>query len=363
MITASLDHLFQPALLYVAFCGARPRAVRDERRLLRRDVRVVHDSVTDVDLADRIVSTTRAGTFGYDHLVLATGITTNPAEIPGLEQINALFGDYHSTESQARKLWNSLGDFQGGTIAVGQSSPICKCPPSPLEGTLLAEELLRRRGLRDKSRLVFFTPYPRAYPAQPMNEIVEPILAERGIEVCTFFDVDRIDPGTRTITSIEGDEIVYDLPIVIPPFMGADIRYEPAQVLDPSRFVVTDKKTLRVTGAEDVYAIGDCTNLPTSKSGVGAHLEAKVVAETLAGRPRAFTGRTHCPFDLAGGRGTFVTSSYDAAAKKSSPSRFNHFLKMMFAHIYWVSLRGWIEPVFRVYFKLTEPTATPTQPT
>ena len=79
---------------------------------------------------------------------------------------------------------------------------------------------------------MFFSPYPRAYPAEPMNEIVEPILRARGIEIFTFFDVDRIDPATRTIYSIEGDQIQYDLPIIIPPFVGADIAYEPAGVLD-----------------------------------------------------------------------------------------------------------------------------------
>jgi sulfide:quinone oxidoreductase len=331
--------------------------------LLRRDVEVVHDTVTRVNLTDRLVSTAGGDSFAYDHLVLATGIVTDPSEIPGLVEVNTQFGDYHSTLSQARKVWACLDGFRSGTIALGQSTPICKCPPSPLEGILLAEELLRQRGLRDKCRLVFFTPYPRAYPAEPMNQIVEPILVKRGIEVCTFFDVDRVDPNSRTITSIEGDEIVYDLPIIVPPFVGVDISYEPAGVLDPSRFIVTDKETLKVKGADDVYAIGDANNLPTSKSGVGSHLEAKAVAETLMGRARAFTGRTHCPFDLGGGRGTFVTGSYHDPVTKSPPSRFKHFLKMMFAHVYWLSLRGWLEPAFRIYFKLTEPKPAPSRRT
>ena len=184
---------------------------------------------------------------------------------------------------------------------------------------MLTDELLRKRGLRDKTRLVFFTPYPRPYPAEPMNQIVEPVLRERGIEVLTFFDVDRIDPAASTIYSIEGDEIHYDLPIVIPPFTGADIAYTPANAVDESRFVVTDKLTLRVRGTDTVFAIGDGTNLPTSKSGVGAHLEAKTVARALAGHPAAFNGRTHCPFDFGHGQGTFVTGSYEAPVVRSPP--------------------------------------------
>lgn len=355
VLSASLEHLFQPALLYVAFKDARPHAIRDEPSLIPNHVRLVHDAVTQIDLNQRVVTTASGETFDYDELVLATGIQTDPSQIPGLAEVNAEFGDYHSDLAQAHRLWAKLDSFTGGTIVLGQSSPICKCPPSPIEGILLTEELLRKRGLKEKTRLIFFTPYPRPYPAQPMNEIVEPILRERGIEFMTFFDVDRIDTETRTIYSIEGDQIQYDLPIIIPPFVGADISYEPSGVLDLSRFLITDKETLRVKGFDNVYAIGDATNLPTSKSGVGAHLEAKIVARGIAGKPAAFSGRTHCPLDVAYGKGTFVIGSYTAPVTKLRPSRLNHFMKMMFGRIYWLSLRGWLEPMFDVYFKLTEP--------
>jgi len=355
VLTASLEHMFQPALLYVAFENSRFNVVRDERSLLSRHVRLVHDRVTHIDLRKQEVTTANAAHYRYDDLVIGTGVRTDPGQIPGLTEINAQYGDYHSTLAWAHKLWANLEKFQGGTIVLGQASPICKCPPSPVEGILLIDELLTKRGIRDKTKLIFFSPYPRPYPAKPMNEIVEPIMRERGVEIMTFFDLDRIDPETKTLYSIEGDEVQYDLPIIIPPFIGADISYEPGDVLDQSRLLKTDKQTLRVMGFDNVYAIGDGTNLPTSKSGVGAHLEAKVVASMLAGKPAAFGGRTHCPVDLAYGKGTFVIGSYDAPVVKLQPSRLNHLMKMMFGRIYWLSLRGLLEPMFDVYFKLTEP--------
>lgn len=355
VLSASSGHLFQPGLLYVAFKGARSNLVRDERHLLKTHVALVHDTASRVNLDDRWVETTGGERHQYDQLVVATGINTDPASIPGLAEVAARVGNYHSSVASARTLWERLRTFDGGTIALGQATPICKCPPSPVEGILLTDELLRRRGVRNRSRLVFFTPYPRAYPAEPMNRVVEPILRERGIEVMTFFDLDRIDPQTSTMTSIEGDTIECDLAIVIPPFVGADIDYSPSGVLDESRFVVTDPHTLRITGVERAFAIGDVTNLPTSKSGVGAHLEAKVVARTLQGRPVTFTGRTHCPLDVADGRGTFVAGSYDAPVVPSPPTRTKHAMKMVFGKIYWLSLRGTLDPVFDAYFRWTEP--------
>lgn len=355
VLTASPFHMFQPALLYVAFKNANPRMLREERKLLPRHVKFVQEAVARVNLTGHAVETKGGSRYDYDYVVIATGVQTDPSQIPGLAQINAEFGDYHSNLAQAKKVWASLESFRSGTVVVGQSSPIIKCPPSPLEGILLAEEFLNKKGLKSKSRLVYFTPYPRAYPAKPMNEIIEPILTERGIEVLPFFDLDRVDPATRTISSIEGDEIKYDLAILVPPFVGADIAYEPAAVSDADRLIVVDKTSLRVKGVDDAFAIGDCTNLPTSKAGVGAHLEAKAIAEALSGVTSAFSGRTHCPVDLAYGKGTFVIGSYTAPVVKYPPSRIKHFMKMMMAHIYWLSLRGVLEPIFDRYFAWTAP--------
>lgn len=355
VISESLDHMFQPALLYVAFKNAKPAMVRNERQLLAPHVRLIHERVSRIDLRSRVVTTSEGTSHEYDRIVIATGIKADPVQIPGLAEINAEFGDYHSTISQAEKIWQCLEAFEGGTIALGQSSPICKCPPSPIEGILLVEEFVRKRGLREKTRLLFFTPYPRAYPAEQIDEIVEPILKSRGIECMTFFDVDTIDPRKRIITSIEGDTITYDLPIIIPPFIGADIAYEPATVLDESRFLKTDKTTLAIEGYENAFAIGDATNAPTSKSGVSAHLEAKVVAKNLAGGHAEFNGRTHCPMDLAYGNGTFVIGSYTAPVVKYRPSRLRHFMKMAMGRIYWLSLRGLLEPIFDWYFRRTAP--------
>lgn len=355
VVAGSLDHLFQPALLYIAFANAKTRAVRDESRLLKAHVKLVRGTVSAVDFIGHVVTTTSGERLEYDYVVLATGMTTAPSQIPGLAEVTEEFGDYHSTLSQAHKLWSKIDSFTGGTIAIGQSSPIIKCPPSPLEGAFLAEELLSKRGLKGESHIVFFTPYPRAYSAQPMNDVVEPLMTKRGIEIRTFFDVDRVDPKTRTISSIEGDEIAYDLPIIVPPFVGSAIAYEPASSVNEDRFVITDQRTLRVKGVEDAFAIGDGTNLPTSKAGVGAHLEAKVVADALMGHPATFAGRTHCPFDVGYGQGTFVIGSYDAPVVKYRPTRLKRLMKMGFEKIYWISLRGTLEPVFTAYFALTAP--------
>ncbi len=356
VIGAAAEHLFQPGLLYVAFRGASARRLaRPERQLLRRSVRFVQARVTRIDLNRHQIITAEGTQFDYDTVVIGTGVVTDRTQIPGLAAWGERIGDYHSTVAEAQKLWRTLEAFGGGTIALGQSTPLIKCPPSPIEGILLTDALLRRRGWRERSRLIFLTPYPRPYPAEAMNAILEPVLRARGIEVRTVFDVDKVDAASGAITSLEGDTIACDLPILIPPFAGAAIAYEPAGTLDNDRLIKTDKTTLRIQGAEHAFALGDATNLPTSKAGVGAHLESKVIARQLNGEAATFSGRTHCPVDLADGRGTFVIGSYAAAVIPCRPTRMRHWMKLAMARIYWISLRGWLEPMFDWYFARTAP--------
>ena len=121
----------------------------------------MYDRVTHVNLTDRSATTAGGAQLAYDDVVIATGIRTDPSQIPGLSEVNAQFGDYHSSLAQAQLLWSQLDMFRGGTIALGQSSPICKRPPSPVQGILLTDQLLRKRRLRDRTRLSLVpTPAP-----------------------------------------------------------------------------------------------------------------------------------------------------------------------------------------------------------
>ncbi len=355
VIDPSDTHVFQPQWLYVAFKGQKEMA-KKERSLLKKGVVFIQDSVTEVDFTARSIRTESGKVYQYDYVAVATGIVGNISAVNGLAEVNGEFGDYHTGAVQARKVWEHLKAFKGGTIAIGQSYPLCKCPPSPLEGAFLTEEFINRKGLKGKTRIVFFTPYPRAYPAEAINELMEPLLKERDIEVMTFFDVDRVDAKERTIYSIEGDKIQYDLPIIIPPCSGVGIRYSPADAVGRDNLLQVDKYSMRIKGFDNAFALGDSSALPTAKSGVGAHLEAKGVADILNGNADAkFTGRTHCPFDTGYGRGTFVIGSYDEPVVKYPISELHLFMKHMMAKIYWQSLRGTFDSVFDSYFKETDP--------
>lgn len=354
VVDRQTDHYYQPWYLYVAFKGSKRKISRPISTLLKPGIRYVQDTVKEIDLDNQKVYGSYEIAHTYDYLIIATGTSPDPTGIPGLPQVYESIGDFHSNLENSKKLWKSIRNFKGGSIAFGLASPVCKCPPSPLEGVFLLEEYLRKNNLKSKTKITYFTPYPRPYPAEPMNRIVEPLLSQRGIEVIPFFDLDSVDTENRKIKSIEGDEISYDLPIIIPPCKGTRIKIR-QDVKDEDGFIKADKYTMRITGYDNAFAVGDVNTLPTSKTGVTAHLEAKVVANLIQGKYDKFSGRINCPFDMGYGKATFVIGDYENPVVEYPPSRTKHFMKMMMARIYWMTLKGYMDPLFDYYFNYTNP--------
>ncbi len=348
-------HFYQPWFLYIAFKGSKRKISRPIGELVKPGVNFVKDEINAVNLDERKVYGTKKGIYNYDYLAIATGTSPDPDSIPGLRQIYDEYGDYHTSVWNSEKLWSHVSKFKGGTIAIGQASPTCKCPPSLLEGAFLLEEHLRKVGLKEKSKIVFFTPFQRAYPAEPMNKVVEPFVKERGIEVMPFFDVDTIDVQNKTINSLEGDSLKYDLPVIVPPCKGPKLKIVPETVQDEDRFIKADKKYMKITGYDDAFAIGDCNTLPTSKTGVTAHLEAMAVSEIIQGRYAEFNGRINCPFDTAYGKATFVIADYNNPVVPYPPTKVKHLMKMSMARIYWMTLMGTADPIFDQFFNYTRP--------
>jgi sulfide:quinone oxidoreductase len=350
------EHVFQPALLDVAFRGTDPNKIqKEEKHLVRNAVKFHDDPVDRINLKERNIALKDDGIFPYDYIVIATGASLHPEAIPGLSE-NAL--TFHNTPEEAHKIWQALQTFEGGKIVIAVAGVPHKCPPSPNEATFLIDELLRRRGIREKSEITFVTPYPRIYPAAEVSKVVEPLFEEKGIQVKTFFNVDSVDPAKKQLYSLEGDSLDYDLLIGVPPHRGAEVINK-SQLGDAEGWIPTDKYTMHVAGSDDAYAIGDATNIPLSKTGVVAHLEANVVAKNIfadftgSSSEYKFNGRINCPFETGNGRATFVIATYQSPPKQIQPSRWNYIMKRGFSHIYWTTLSGRWEPIFGRYFKNT----------
>lgn len=352
----SPQHCFQPGNLDVAFRGvSAARFLHAERPLLERHVQFVDSGAARIDTAERNVLLGDGGTLAYDHLILATGAEARQDLIPGLAEHTLSF---HLGPKVAQRIWDRLEGFQGGHIVVAIAEFPYKCPPSPNEACFLLDEHLRKRGLRGKTRITLLTPYPRAYPAEKVSHQVEERFKKLGIELGTFFSLGEAKPGA--LVSLEGDEVACDLALVVPPHRGARLVTD-SGLGDKEGWVPADKETMRVTGQPSTYALGDCTNIPISKSGVVAHLQAVVVAKNILsdlGRDFgdwAYNGRINCPMEVGDHRLLFVSATYEQPPEENKPTIIKYAMKKAFNRMYWTALSGRLEWMFEMYFG---PTAT-----
>jgi sulfide:quinone oxidoreductase len=340
LIDAQGAHVYQPGFMYIAMGGEREeRLSRPERSLLDAPINLIVDTAVRIDEAARTVVLASGAILPYDSLVLATGSRIVPEEIPFFTQEARHF----YTGKAALELRQALDAFTGGRVVIGIASMPYKCPPAPLEVSFLIEAELRERGLREKSEVHFCSPIGRAFTIESVSEMATPILEQKGIELHTFFNVEAIDPERKVILSLEGEELGYDLLILVPPHRGQQFLIDSGLAPAPGGWLPTDRHTLQVGGRPNVFALGDATDLPLSKAGSTAHFEAPVVVEGViaglegrapSGKHASYEGRVMCFFEVGDGKGTLLRFDYEHPPKPPKPNALWHLGKIVFNKTY-----------------------------
>ncbi len=345
LLTETDDHLYQPGLLYLALGRATAEELhRRESQLIAPEVHLTIGRAASVDTDRCEVRTADGRVLPYDYLVLATGSGPAWSEIPGLAE-----GGYEFyTERGALRLQERLNSFTGGRIVLTVGVPH-KCPVAPLEFVFLLDEVLRARGIREKAELVYTYPLGRAHSIETVAPWAEEALHERHIELETFVNMETVDPEARVVHTMESEEIPYDLLVSVPPHQGAAFLAAPEStegLTTPGNWIRTDRHTLQVTGTENVYAVGDATDLPISKAGSTAHYEAEAVTEMLVARlrggssSRLYDGKVYCFIESGREEATYIAFDYEHPPRPVPPSRLLHLFKLAFNRSYWLMPQG-----------------------
>ena len=341
LVDASGQHVYQPGFMYIAMGGERAANLhRPERSLLDHRVKLVIGEVALVDPELQVVTLVDGRPLGYDQLVLATGSRIVPEAI---DHFDTEAQHFYTAEAAAR-LRAALDAFSGGRILIGIAGMPYKCPPAPLEVAFLIEAELRERGIRDRSMIDYCSPIGRAFTIESVSEMATPILAEKGIELHTFFNVEAIDPERKVVVSLEGEELGYDLLILVPPHKGQQFLIDSGLAPAPGGWLPTDRATLLVGAWPNIYALGDATDLPLSKAGSTAHFEAPVVTERIVAavegraidhRHGDYLGKVMCFFEIGDGKGTLLQFDYNHPPRPPKPNRLWHLGKIVFNKTYW----------------------------
>jgi sulfide:quinone oxidoreductase len=340
MLSASDKHMYQPGLLYVAFGQMTPdQLYRDQASLLESNIDFHVDPVEQFQLDQRKVITKSGKVHEYDILVIATGSRIVPEQIPGLAEGAETF----YTEASAVKMFKRLRELEEGTVAVVVGVPH-KCPIAPVELIFALHDYFKARGIRDKIKIKYHYPIGRIHTIQNVATWAKPEFERMGIEYETLFNVKEVDVKNKVVKSEEDTETQYDLLIAIPPHRGMEVIEK--SNLGEGGWIPTDRYKLTMNGHDNVYVLGDTTNLPVSKTGSAAHFEAEVISENIAsiikiGAPvRDYDGKVYCFIEAGHDRATYAMFNYLNPPDLKPPSKPMHWFKMAYNQMYWTSVRG-----------------------
>jgi sulfide:quinone oxidoreductase len=348
-------HYYQPGFLFIPFgiYGKRD-VIRPRREYITPGVELVMAGIELIQPDDNKVRLANGQVLSYDLLVIATGCRIDASETEGLMGSGwrkDIF-DFYTPEGSLA-LARKLRTWDGGRLVVNVAEMPIKCPVAPLEFLFLADHYFHQRGIRDKVELVYATPLDGAFTKPKASALLGDILERKDIKVVTEFNIGMVDPESKVIRTWDEREEDYDLLVSVPVNKGVDL-IERSDMGNELNFIPTDKHTLLSKSHDNIFVVGDATDLPSSKAGSVAHFQVDVLQENILrwidglGLEPHFDGHANCFIESGFGKGILIDFNYDTEplpGKFPLPgagpfslleeTKMNHWGKMMFRWIYW----------------------------
>jgi sulfide:quinone oxidoreductase len=351
------NHYYQPGFLFIPFGIYKPGdVVRPKKDFIPQNVSVIFSEVVKITPEENYVELRDSTRLYYDILIVATGTVPVPEETEGLKGelwYKDIF-DFYTYEGSTR-LAKKLETWEGGNLVINLAESIIKCPVAPLEFTFLADAFFREKGIRDKVNISYVTPLSGAFTKPKTTALLNNLMVEKQINVVPDFYLQRVDNTRKVLVSYDEQEVPFDLLVTIPVNKGDEvIAASNMGDEDGLNFVPTDKFTLQNKKFENIFVIGDATNVPASKAGSVAHFEAEILTKNIisyiSGQPfeAMFDGHSNCFIETGNGKATLIDFNYDTEplpGKFPFPgigpmgllkvTRANHLGKLAFKWVYW----------------------------
>ena len=350
-------HYYQPGFLFIPFGIYEPNEVVKPRTdFIPKEVNFIIDEIDRIDGENNRVFLRSGKSPVYDILIVATGVETAPQETPGLKDklwYKDIFDFY--TYDGAVKLAEKLRTWEGGKLVINLAETQIKCPVAPLEFAFLADSYFTDKGMRDKVEIKYVTPLSGAFTKPKATEMLNGLMAEKHIEVIPDFYLAAVDNQKKVIISYEGREVPFDLLISVPVNKG-DAMVERSSMGDEDglNFIPTDKFSLQSKKFQNVFVLGDTTNVPASKAGSVVHFEAEILAENIVKfinkepMTATFDGHANCFIETGQEKAALIDFNYDTEPLPGKfpfatfgpmdllkPTHANHLGKLFFRWVYW----------------------------
>ncbi|NDF61931.1 MAG: NAD(P)/FAD-dependent oxidoreductase [Synechococcaceae bacterium WBB_3_034] len=335
ILEPSSDHYYQPGWTLVGgglFTLEQTR--RNEASLIPAGVSWIRDGAAGFDPATNTVTTTGGQTLTYDALVVATGMKLCWEAIKGLPEALGQGGVCSNYAKEfAAYTWECIQHFQGGNAVFTCPPMPIKCPGAPQKIAYLADDAIKRDpALAANSKVIYATATPGIFGvptyAAPLREVV----ARKGIDARYSHVLTEVRAASKEAVfkvSKEGEEpreevIAYALLHVTPPMAAPDVVAQ-SPLAAASGFVEVDKHSLQHVRFANVFAIGDVSGMPNSKTAAAVRGQAPVLVTNLLAQldggqgDGAYDGYSCCPLITGYGKTIMAEFNYEQQPVPSFP--------------------------------------------
>jgi len=360
IIDPATNHYYQPGWTLVGGGVFTDKSVTQQplAPLIPSNFSQIQQAVTQIQPDQNTVVTADGKKIKYDYLVVCAGIQINWNAIPGLSESvgkNGVASNY--SYEHVEKTWQFLKEFKGGNAIFTQPATPIKCAGAPQKIMYLGEEAIREAGLRDKSNVKFYSGMGTIFSVKKYADALSNVVKERGIQTHFQHNLVALKPETKeaVFKTADGKEVVekYDFIHVTPP-MGPPAFIKTSPLADAAAgWVDVNKETLQHVKYPNVFAVGDCSSAPKSRTAAAIAHEAPVAAGNLLNlienKPLEYkyNGYASCP--LVTGKGKLILAEFDYALTpqetfgmildQGKESKLMYYLKTHFLPpLYWYGL-------------------------
>jgi len=347
-------HYYQPGFLFLPFdIYTEDQVKKVGKKFIPKGVEYIQQKIDVIDSENNLVKL-EDGVLSYDILIIATGSKIAPEEVEGMhssEWHKSVF-DFYTYEG-AVALRNKLRDFKKGKLVVHITEMPIKCPVAPLEFAFLADSYFEKKGIRNDVDITYVTPLSGAFTKAYTSKTLGYLLEEKNIKLVPDFAIERVDYENNKIVDYVDQEVDYDLLVTVPTNMGDEV-IERSGLGDDLNFVPTHPNTLQSLENENIFVIGDATNVPASKAGSVAHFQAETLTDNILlyidGKPlkEEFDGHANCFIETGKNKALLIDFNYEqepvtgtfplagiGPLRLLKESVLNHWGKLAFRWIYW----------------------------
>jgi sulfide:quinone oxidoreductase len=333
-------------------------------------VKVVKESVAEVDGDNNTLTTDKGTKVTYDYLIVAAGVKLNYGAIKGLEEAGEVYasGDNSKllkvlesvgassiyTADGAEATWKNMqkfvADAKSGKKVKGvythPNTPI-KCGGAPKKIMYLTNARLEEAGARANADLHFYPNGGSMFGIKDYHDAIVKQYEARGMKWSYNHNLIEVKNGTaifdhhtkvqgafdkdlgeyEMITNHENVEVAFDFLHITPPMKAPD-ELGKSSIGSGKGWIPVNKETLQHVKYKNVFSLGDIAAVPMGKTGGSARKQYKVVVNNVISMMEKgeipasnakYDGYTVCP--LITSIGTVMLAEFNWASKKTGSGK------------------------------------------